>query len=465
MLKKQILYVLSLSLLLYGCEDSEPELPSVEERKSEAIEDLRDELTSPPSGWKVNYQPTSESGTFFMILNFDEDGTVSIQSDVAANEGEFFEQTIPYRIDAKLGLELIFETFGVFHYLFELDQARFGAEFEFLYQKEEQGNLYFESKSDVNDKTIVVFEPASNSDVNVLSREIVGNFSQFSGQSPRLFGGQSPTLKIYLEDKNITLFWWIDLVRRTIFADVAGEGQTFEEIMSNGSLVEIGAFSGYKFSGEKLVLDNPVSVTVNGEKITVSEINLSDFSVTGAPLCDTSQENTPVYKGSIAGLGQVTISKSLFNSGGSGFTPQEQNLYSVNIPFIFDDSLRSLAEEGSIAEKLPNAVAFIMTYGFVSDTIPANAIGFLLENEDETTDFYLRSFEATSTIGNKIEINLLDEFYHTGTPEAGQEQSLREITDEIFEGGAVYAYFLDVQGLTVFQFYNPCNGYEFVLVQ
>jgi hypothetical protein len=128
---------------LLGCTEEENDLPSVEVRKSEAIEDLVDLLTDPINGWKIDYQPVDNAGIYFMVLQFNDDGEVRILSDVGANEGEFFDQTLTYRIDAALGLELILETYGVFHYLFELESANFGGEFEFVFVEGDDNKLIF----------------------------------------------------------------------------------------------------------------------------------------------------------------------------------------------------------------------------------------------------------------------------------------------------------------------------------
>lgn len=465
-MKYQRTYVLFLwALSLLSCnQDDAPGLAPVEERVSEAIEDLRDALTDPPNGWKVNYQPVEGAGTFYLLLNFDEDGLVTIQSDVPDNEGEFYEQTIPYRIDNALGLELIFETFGVFHYLFELEQASFGAEFEFRYQEEEGDDLIFVSKSDLSNPTTIVFEPAAATDAESFSREIAENIQKFAGQSPVLFGGAQPTMHLYLAEQDVSVFWSIDLVQRTIHAEISGEGANVDEVLASGAQV-INHSTGFAFLNGRLVLNDPFNMAVGGQSFELSEVVLSDFSLTGDPLCEGGENPTPVYSGTVPGLGPVTIRKSLFSNEGAAFQPQINSFYLVNIPFIFDADLRSLYEEGSIGEKLPNAAAFALFYGFQSDSIPAYSVGFLMDNGGENLDMYLREFAPTSPSGNELEVALLDSYYYTSPPADGEEQSLMEITNEIFEGGRVYAFNLPIQGLTAFQFYNPCNGYEFVLVQ
>lgn len=459
----KLIYILLATFIAFSCDDDSPNLPSVEERNETAISNLRDLLTDPGSGWKVNYQPTPESGSFFMIMKFDEDGTVNIQSDLAAEAGVYYDQTISYRIDSGLGLELIFETYGVLHYLFELDQASFGAEFEFLYDHEEDDNLIFMSKSDVSDRSTIVFEPASPSDAAAFSREIAENFDSYTGQSPRLFGGANPSQQLYINNMDISVFWSVDLSKRSLLIDVAGSGSTIQEVL-DGNYQTIGESTGYSFLNGNLVLSTPVAINTGGQNFTLSEIQLGEYGLSGDPLCLGSEELTPSYTVTVPGAGSGTLTKNLINSSGFAFTRQSQSIYSVNIPFIFNSNLESLYEEGSINAKLPNAIAFVMTLGLESDSIPENSVGFILEYENDTTEFYLRSFDASLT-GNLLEVSLLDDYYHTGTPAAIEEQALIEITDEIFEGGSVYAYDLDIRGLTAFQFYNPCNGYEFILVR
>ena len=165
--------ILFASWLFYACsQDDGPKLPSVEERKEEAIDDLNDKLTGASNGWKVSYAPTEGTGVFFILMDFNRDGTVRLQSDVTANEGEFRDQIVSYRIDSSQGLELIFETYGVFHYLFELEQTTFGAEFEFVFVEEQSNNLLFRSKTDGGlEPTTLVFEQAGSSDDALISTE------------------------------------------------------------------------------------------------------------------------------------------------------------------------------------------------------------------------------------------------------------------------------------------------------
>lgn len=458
---KRFIYIALMLLTVMACEEDTSHLPPVEVRVVEAIDELRDELTEPANGWKLNYRPVPGSGTFYMILNFSKDGTVTIYSDLAADTGAYYQQNIPYRIDASQGIELIFETYGAFHYLFELDQASFGAEFEWMYVEEDNGDLYFKSKSDLISPTIIVLAQATAADKDAFSREIAENFQAYDGQSPRLFGGADPTQQLYLSELNYSVFWSVDLQKRSAYFDIAGDGATVAEVLA-GNYATLGVATGFTFMNGQLIFDNAVELRTAAGSVTLSAITLGTFSQIGDPLC-VGGKATPHYTVTMGNY-SGTLTKNLFNSSGLGFDPQPSSFYAVNIPFVLDDSLRSLSETGSIAELLPNASAFVMTYGLESDSIPENSVGFIVEASDGSGELYLREANITA-LGNGFQIELQDSYYFGATPTAAEEAALQSITDEVFEGGTVYAYELPIQGLTAFLFYNPCNSYEFLLVR
>ncbi|MEL7004417.1 MAG: DUF4302 domain-containing protein [Bacteroidota bacterium] len=460
----QLLVIGFFSLWAFSCQEDDDDLPSTEVRVAEAIDNLRDELTDPVNGWRLDYQPTPDAGFFFILMDFDDNGLVTIKSDVAANDGEFFEQTIPYRIDNALGLELIFETYAVFHYLFELDQASFGAEFEFIFNEKEGNNLVFDSKSDVINRSRLTFVPANGGEEGSFSREISANLEAFDSFAPQIFGGEPPIQQLYLSDQNISVFWSIDITKRTIFVDQAGVGASAEEIVASGNSIDINHFTPYILLDGKLVLIEPFSFSLDGQQITVSEVTLNELTMDGPSFCSLNAIATPVYSGSISGQGDINLQQSLFTSNGLGFQPKSTSPYSVNIIFIFDDDARSLAEEGSIFEFFPEFTGFVFNYGLDSDEQPANAAGFQFENSAGELVTFLREFEATTT-GNRLQISFTDDFFFSEMPNAEEEQNLRAVMDEIFEGGEIYLYDLPQTGIKVFRLYNPCNQYEAFLVQ
>lgn len=451
------------SLFITACSVNNTDLPPVEERVSEAIEGLRNELVAPANGWRIEYQPTPESGSFLILMTFSSDGNVRIQSDVAANNGEFYDQTITYRIDNALGLELILETYAVFHYFFELEDATFGGEFEFLFNSKIEDALIFQSLSDNNSNpTVLTFRPAGANDANEFSRELSLNLDQFAITNPQIFGRILPTQQIILADRGISVFWNIDLVRRNLTIEYAAVGSTRAEVIA-GNKITLNHPSKYTFANGNIVLNDPVSFVLNGQQHTISKIELTNFDFTGPDLCASGTTDTePKYTGQDPTLGAVTLVNNFLSNRGSEFN---HNLYQVNALFIFDGQANSLQETGSISQKLPGTSALLMLYGVQLappfETIPPYSIGFAMDDGE----IYMRAFASTDTDINLIQISLLDQYYYTATPPAGTEQALKEITDEIFSGGEIYAFDEPVSGFKLFRLYNPCNKYEFFLVQ
>ena len=455
----KILAILLCCGVAASCNDDDgPNLPSVEERVNEAISGLRSELTTPENGWQLEYSPTPDAGVFFMLLDFDDNGDVRIQSDIADNDGEFYDETITYRIDNALGLELILETYGVFHYLFEQEQSTFGAEFEFIFDRKDGDNLLFNSATDFGTPTVLTFTPAAPGASASFSREIAENFDAFGANTSQIFGGDPPVQQIILEDRNISLFWSIDLARRTLLADIAGVGTTFEEVVANG-LVGIGQNTGYFFRDGGLVLTDPVSFVAGGQQFTITTISLTDFEMTGPPLCESATEPGPSYRGQISGVSNVRIINSLLNSSGFGFRPN--NAYTVNVFFVFDGDGNSLSEGGIIEQRFPGASGFAFLYGInpIDPNLPSYSVGLLMDDGS----IYVRGFEPTTSVGNRVSITLTEDFYFDDGA-TGLENDLRDVTDAIFEGGEVYASQLPDDNATVFRLFNPCNRYELFLV-
>ncbi len=456
----------SLIVIIFSCSNKkEGDLPSVEERVSIAVSNLESELLAPSDGWKLEYQPTNESGVFFMLLQFDEDNLVNIKSDLADNDGEFFNHTIPWRVDNALGLELILETYGLFHYLFEQDGATFGAEFEFVYEGKDGDNLVFRSKSDVTSLSpSIILEPASPDDENQFARDIAINLNEFATISPKALESSNPRQQIILENANVSVYWSLDPAKRIVQSSLAATGTGFDQPDINTTILNHS--SGYQLQNGSMILLEPLQFVLNNTLFTINSIAFSDFSNTGPSLCTLSADDGPLYEGQITGLGSISMVASLFDLEGTTFQPISEFPYSVNSFFIFDETISSLSEEGNlIAEKFPDAVAFLFYYEFESDTIPSNAVGFILDDGNGNSDIYLREFLPTTTVGNKVTVTLTNNFYHSRTPAPGDEANLAEITNKLFEGEDVYAFDFPVEGLTVFKLFNPCNQYEIFLVQ
>ncbi len=446
------------AIFLWGCSsDDGPNLPSYEERVDTALSGLRNDLTTPTQGWRIEYRPTPDAGAFLILMEFT-DKEVRIRSDVGANDGVFYDQTIPYRLDAALGLELILETYCVFAFLFEQDQGTFGAEFEFVFKSKEGENLLFESKSDIFTPTQLLFEPAGPNDDDLFSREIAENLDAFSTVAPQALTPEIPQQQIVFEDLGISVFWALDNQKRTVVSQFAGQGTTVEEILENGGVL-LTHSSGYGIANESMILETPLQFALGGQSITIDRITLSSFDMNAPNLCPTGPNNGPRYRGSAPGLGDVTMLSTLLSASGQGFQP---DVYTVNVAFVFDESGNSISENGIIADLFPNATGFVFLYGveLADPEIPIFSTGLILDNGD----IFVREFQPTFTEINRVQIEFTNNYYHSGTPSPGDQQNLMAVTDEIFAGDITYAFEFPISGLSVFRLFNPCNQYEVFLV-
>ncbi len=462
---KKFFPIVVLSLLMTSCGDDEPNLAPPEERVAAAIQELQDELIAPPNGWKLAYKPTNESGTFFILLDFDPDGTVNIKSDVPDDDGEYRNQTITYRVDNSLGLELIFETYSVFQFLFEIDDTTFGAEYEFLFVSKLEESLVFRSKTDVFDITTLIFEPASANDDNLFGIEIAQNLELFSRIG---LDNAATRQQLILSDRNISIFWALDIEKRTLHAEFAGIGESPDEIVTN-QIISIEHSTSYSLEGDVLVLEEPFSFVLNGFRNDIAEVTIGQLEAAGPSLCSTEPDNNPIFSDQSRGLGNIIIQNTVVSSSGLGFTA---DVYTINSQFIFDEEGNSLADAdnntGLIIESFPDVGGFAFLYGVeLNDpTIPIYSLGLIMNNGD----LYFREFIPSVTEINKVSINLLDKYFYRTVPEGspvpdGTEEALRMITDLMFVGSEIYAYDFPANGLEIFRLFNPCNEFQFLLVK
>ncbi|CAE7842843.1 susC [Symbiodinium microadriaticum] len=433
--------------------------------------DLVSELTAPPNGWKLDYQPNSSSGSFLILLDFDDRGNLQIRSDVIAENGEYLESNITYRIDAALNLELIFESYAVFHYLFDLGDGALGGEFQFIYDRKQGDNLIFRAKSEGVFAPEIVFEPASGNESELFSTELFQQIDLFQGDAPTTIGeyifGQpnieSPRQKLTLQERNISVFWSIDITGRFLSAEVAAVGITDEEIFANDEFVVIDQFTGFTFQGGNLEFNEPITFSLNDQSISISSLTIGDFNEAGPELCPGSGNGTPQFAANSQELGSALLQKSLVSSDAEGFV--EDGVYLINAFFMFDADGNSLQEEGVIFNNLPDAGAFAFFYEFENDTLPDNMMGFITLDSLGNSKWIFNEINPTKQL-NKISFEFTDDYYTLGDVSAQEISGLRVILDELFSGNDQFIYDFDyIDGLTLYWFYNPCNQYEFLLLE
>ncbi|MEP5611749.1 MAG: DUF4302 domain-containing protein [Cyclobacteriaceae bacterium] len=458
MIKKWTIVTLT-SIFLFSCAvDNGAQLPSVEERAGEAIETLKNDLTSPADGWVLSYRPTNQTGVFYILLDFNEDGTVRIQSDVAGNNGEFRDQANSYRIDSSQGLELIIESYGVFHYLFELEQNSFGAEFEFIFIEKEANNLVFRSKSDQGfDVTVLTFEEAGPNASNSITVEALGFLEQGIFQESNLGNtGNMGHFNFHIPANNHTISTSLDLDRRVIkFLGIA-EGLDMASIVAANSISNLDNEIRFSLSNESIVLDQTLQINFGGSSYQIDEIPIGNFSTSQEGFC-TGQQETIVNLSGSGDLGAFTAQSSLFQVR-NGFQPAPDDVYGVNYIFIFDETDNSISDQ--LEAVFPDVVAFQWYFNFEIDADSIlNAVGFVTVDEFNNADFYLRGFDVVQT-GNRLQMTFNGKDLITDdTPTTEQLTGLDQLTDQIFSGGEVYVLEILNQG-GLFEFYNPCNKYK-----
>ena len=463
MLRKLLISILVITVL--SCSDDRLELPSVEDRVAESTEDLRDELTDPQFGWRIDYKPTADAGTFLILLNFDEDGTVRIRSDVPDDGGIYLDQTVSYRIDQELATELVLETYAVFHYLFEQNQNSFGAEFEFIFDEEDDGELIFFSKSDGPNPTELVFRQAGAMDANLISTEIIAQLGQGSYRSEILAGlNPTPLYQIYLPEDDVSVFASFDLGNRRAKVHGAALGETFEELLSATSSVSINRLTDISFLNEEVFFENTISFSINGSSYSISRFSASEFEIQDTTFCSGSEDTNVLLEASFASLGATEMRSSVYSSH-SVFVDDESEFYQIADVFMYDENDETVQPE--VLAAFPNSSVFVLVYngiprGFDDGTF--TGLGWVGFDENNALEFYLREIEVTNTIGNFLEFSLADGTFITVPDSLDERNSLFALTDEIFSGGSLFATEV-LSSENLLEVYNPCNGYKFFLLE
>lgn len=198
----KILSLIILVLCFLSCRDNDPNGISSAQRNKQSIDNLRNELTQAPYGWKVIYFPKTDSllfsdkdavfsrndalrfradygyGGHYFMMKFDEKGTVSTLKDTdeqslnEINNSEFEVRQNTYT-------QLSFTTFGDIH---RLVNENFEGKSDFLYKgKDWDGNLIFKTNSYTEPaREYIVFEKLKN-------KEDWDNFIKNSYENRRFF--------------------------------------------------------------------------------------------------------------------------------------------------------------------------------------------------------------------------------------------------------------------------------------
>jgi hypothetical protein len=448
---KKVRYIFWILILaLSSCKDDDNTVfeKTADERVSEAIADLKDDLTSPPNGWKLKYKPEIASGSFYVFLTFEEDNKVNIRTDLGANDGEFFNQTITYRIDNSLGLELIMENYCFFSFLFEQNSATFGAEFEFNFvNKTPDDALVFRSKTDFSNPTILVFEEAASGEADALLGTAVSENLNIMAADLDNF---TPSIKLTYLNKDLLFFISLDNSVRTInFTSAARKS-------NNQNTQSVNFSTPYVIKGDSIVFDSPLSGNYLGNNITIKSIKLNSLSDIEFNVCPDPIP-AHAYAGVTSANDAITLETSLLDINGVGFTTLS-DFYVAPLGNIFNNGQSAGA---AIAQDITGAQAMQLYYNFDLSGTPFYAIGFFIQNANGTVTFALRQFTPVLT-GNNIVFNFAPDISIFGSQQTDANiQNVNIYLNALSDGGDTYVFeFAE----NLYEFFNPCTGWSFVFV-
>jgi hypothetical protein len=450
MMKKtsyNILYILV--ILLVSCKDDDINLfeKTADERAADAIATLKADLIAPANGWRIKYRPVDDAGSYYVLMSFNEDNKVTIKTDLSAEDGKYFEETISYRIDNSMGIELILENYSFFSFLFEQEQASFGAEYEFDFVNKTPDNLLvFSSKTDVSNPTIIVFEQAAENEAAILGQNLSMNLSSL--ETSQNFFASSTAMKIAYAEKDIAIYFSLDIYRR--IAD-------FNFISSKNDLQgqALALTTGYVLKSDSIVFDNPLNTSFNGNNISLKSLYLNTMVETTMEFCPAVPVTVPVYGGSTSAGDVVTMETTLFNNSGADFK-ESSEIYIADILNVITAEGERAAEQ--IEQDIAGAAVLVIYNNADSNEGPLNAVGFLIENSDETTSIAVKKYTSVLT-GNILELTFDPEITFVRNPETDADvNNINIYLDLMTQGGKTYIYKLDDQ---FYELYNPCSGWSF----
>jgi hypothetical protein len=441
-------YILGIILVIVtSCKDDEVAIfeKTADERAAEAIANLKQDLVAPANGWKVKYRPEQESGSFYVLMDFNEDNTVHIKSDLGSNDGQFFEQTVTYRIDSSLGLELIIETYSFFSFLFERDDATFLAEYEFNFvNKTPDEALVFNSKTDPGTATILLFEQASATDTGLLGTQLATDLNTMSEDLKMV----ASSLKLTYLNRDLSLFIVLDDLRRILSIN-AGARNT-DPLVTQG----LNFSSPYFLKGDSIVLDDAFSGTVLSNNISIKSIKLSSLTEGTLTACAN-----PITVHSLSGVtsanDQVKLETTLRDPSGAGFR-LVSDFFVSGLNDIFNNGQDASLQ---IQQDITGALAMQLYYDLDLGGTPFYGIGFLIQNVNGTNTFALRQFTPT-LVANRIIFDFADEISVFG--EQNTDANIENVNiylEAMTDGDNTYIF--KVSDGT-YEFFNPCTGWSFV---
>lgn len=169
---KKLLYIFIIPFILFGCNEGENpnQIPEDLPRLDELKENYKSILVSSENGWKARYQPSDNSGVYTILMKFKDDGFVDIESDL--NGYLTATQKTLYDVKGATFPELVFETFCVWHQIYEVADG----EFQFRVLEIDENAVKLGTASSGEENLLVTFARASSEDYqNIEGKQEINN--------------------------------------------------------------------------------------------------------------------------------------------------------------------------------------------------------------------------------------------------------------------------------------------------
>jgi hypothetical protein len=434
---------------LLGCKDDDVASfeKTADERVEETIAALKSDLVAPANGWRLRYEPEQGSGQYYVFMKFEDNGEVRIRTDLGANDGEFFDQTITYRVDSRLGIELILENYCFFSFLFEQNQATFGAEYEFKFVNKTPDNaLVFTSKSDIGSPTILLFREAlANEADEKLGTALATNLNTLADDLDNF----APSAKLTYTNKDLIFFISLDNFRRTLaFTGAARK--------SNTNVTQAVNFdTPFIIEGDSIIFNNAFTGTFLGNSISIRSIKFNNLTNGQINVC-TDPIAIHGYTGVTSANDPVTLETTLLDIRGAAFATLS-DFYICPIGNIIDNGVFVGSQ---VEEDIKGALAMQIYYNYdLGDGTPFYAIGFIIQNVNGTVTFALREFTPVLT-NNNLVLNLAPDISIFGEQNTDADtDNINIYINALAGGGDTYVF---EYAENVYEFFNPCTGWSFV---
>ncbi len=360
--------ILFLLVVISSCTDNEvnPLFDQTVNERSEALKaEYSNILTATENGWIGYYSPNNNFGVYTMLMDFNEDGSVKINSDYSTGDED---NTITYRIDKTLKVELVLESFSVFSKIFEINNNNNGGEFVFNILSATENEVVLESKLDFgNDITILTLRKAAPED---------SDFKAIYASEDAITGGplDSGIRNILLNNVEIGKFSF-NADDRTATITYLDENQ--EEVTETVRIVI--TKSGFFFFGPVSINGTDLNIFVsNGDSGYTDTANnalvIDDFLECPFDLSTFLGTYTANEDGYCDGCYQVTVTEgaelnslvltNLWDVGGTTVVMLDPDASVNNISFAFGDFLYVNSQLGNAFTYNPSAVT-----GDVADDI------------------------------------------------------------------------------------------------